>query len=64
MGTTTTPLLLTPEAAAAAIGVGRTRMYQLLADGVIESVRIGHSRRVPVEALRDFVEALRSTPAA
>lgn len=52
-------LLLTPEEAARAIGLGRTKVYELLRAGVLESVQIGSARRVPVEALREFVERLR-----
>ncbi len=54
------PLLLTPEQAAAAIAIGRSKMYELLAEGVIESVRIGSRRRIPASALEDFVERLRA----
>jgi excisionase family DNA binding protein len=52
-------LLLTPEEAAAALGISRTRLYAFMAGGVIESVLIGHSRRVPVGALEDYVARLR-----
>jgi len=48
-------LLLTPTEAATQIGVGRTRIYDLIARGVIPSVRIGRSRRVPLDALREWV---------
>jgi excisionase family DNA binding protein len=48
-------LLLTPEEAARALSIGRSKLYQLLASGSLRSVTIGSSRRVPVEALRNFV---------
>ena len=51
-------VLVTPEEAAEALRIGRTRMYALLREGAIRSVRIGQSRRVPVQALHDFVAAL------
>lgn len=56
---TTPKLLLTPEEAAVVLGVGRTKLYELMGDGLIESVRIGGSRRVPVAAIDRFVECLR-----
>ena len=51
-------LLLTPEEAAHVLGIGRTKLYQLLADGQLPSVRIGGSRRVSTEALSQFVRDL------
>ena len=56
---TTPKLLLTPEEAADVLGVGRTKLYELMGEGLIESVRIGGSRRVPVAAIDRFVEWLR-----
>jgi excisionase family DNA binding protein len=53
-------LLYDVDEASAVIGVKRTKLYQLLAAGEIESVSIGRSRRVPVEALQDYVERLRA----
>lgn len=52
------PILLTSEEAAAALRIGRTRMYALLAEGKVASVQIGHSRRISVKALEDFVHRL------
>lgn len=56
----TVKLLLKPEEAAEALAISRTAVYDLLGSGVLESVQIGRSRRVPVEALASYVEALRS----
>jgi excisionase family DNA binding protein len=52
------PILLTPEEAAAALRIGRTRMYALMAEGSVVSVQIGRSRRISVRALEDFVRRL------
>jgi len=41
------------------LSVSRTTLYELLASGAIESIYIGRSRRVPVDALHDFVESQR-----
>jgi excisionase family DNA binding protein len=54
-------LLLTPEEAAKALGVGRTTLYGLLRTGAVASVRIGGSRRVPTSAVEDYVRSL-TTP--
>jgi excisionase family DNA binding protein len=54
-------LLLTPEEAARALGVGRTTLYELLRTGAVTSVRIGGSRRVPTSAVEDYVRSL-TTP--
>jgi excisionase family DNA binding protein len=52
-------LLLTVEEAADRLSIGRTKAYELMASGELESVTIGRCRRIPVDALRPFVEALR-----
>ncbi len=59
-------LLHKPEAAAAQLGIGRSKLFELIAAGEIETVQIGRSRRVPADALEDYVARLRRqvTPAA
>lgn len=52
-------LVLTVEEAAERLGIGRTFMYALVKSGAVESVRIGRLRRVPADALSEFVESLR-----
>jgi excisionase family DNA binding protein len=52
-------LLLTPIEAARALGIGRSKFYELLTTGAIESVRIGSSRRIPADALDAFVKGMR-----
>ena len=51
-------LLLSPEEAAEVLGVGRSRVYDLMRKRELVSVRIGKCRRVPVAALRLYVERL------
>lgn len=55
----TSPILLTPVEAARALGIGRSKLYELLQAGVLESVRIGACRRIPATALSDLVANLR-----
>jgi excisionase family DNA binding protein len=52
-------LLLTPRQAGQVLGLSRSRVYELMASGDLESVRIGASRRIPVDALSGLVVRLR-----
>jgi excisionase family DNA binding protein len=54
-------LLLTPEQAAASLAVCRTKVYELLRWGELESVQIGTSRRIPFAALTEYVQRLRES---
>ena len=47
-------LLVRPEDAARALGVGRTKVYELMRSGALRSVRVGGLRRIPVAALNEF----------
>lgn len=49
-------LLLRPVEAAEIIGIGRSRVYELLASGELPSIRIGTSVRVPVDALKRWID--------
>jgi len=51
-------LLLTVEEAAAMLSLGRTSVFGLIKSGALRSVRIGRSRRVPREAVRDYATGL------
>ena len=53
----TDPVLLTPRQAANALGIGRSKLYELMREGSIRSIRIGACRRVPTTALDEFVLA-------
>lgn len=55
-------LLLTPPEAATILGVGRTKLYELLRSGALDSIRIGASRRIPAPAVEAFVAALTARP--
>ena len=50
-------LLLRPTEAAELIGVGRSKVYELIATGEIPSLRIGASVRVPLESLKEWIAA-------
>ena len=53
-------LLLKPEEAAELLSIGRSKVYELIGTGELASVRIGTSRRIPADALAEFVRELRS----
>jgi excisionase family DNA binding protein len=60
-----TRLLLTPTEAAHALGIGRSKLYELLRDGVVPSVTIGACRRIVGTDLADVIDRLRDArPAA
>ncbi|MFE2721885.1 helix-turn-helix domain-containing protein [Kitasatospora sp. NPDC059327] len=52
-----TLVALTVEEAARRLSIGRTTMYALVASGEVQSVTIGRLRRVPAEALQEYVAA-------
>ena len=52
-------LLLTVSEAAQQLGIGRSLLYELLADGQVESIHVGRLRRIPIDALADFINRQR-----
>ncbi|MGZ4531304.1 MAG: helix-turn-helix domain-containing protein [Mycobacteriaceae bacterium] len=60
-------LLLRPTEAADILGIGRSKLYELLQAGALDSVRIGACGRIPLDALSEMVARLRQqsrTPSA
>lgn len=51
-------LLLTPVEAARALGIGRTKVYELIASGRLRSVRLDGCRRITRDDLAAFVAQL------
>lgn len=49
-------LLYRPSEVAQATGYSRSKTYSLIASGIIPSIKIGKSVRVPVAALRNWIE--------
>jgi len=56
-------MLVRPEDAARVLGVGRTKVYELMRTGALRSVRLDGSRRIPVAALAEFVARLEAEAA-
>jgi len=51
-------LLFRPEEAAAALSIGRSKVFELLHEGQLESVQIGRSRRITRSELERYVRTL------
>jgi excisionase family DNA binding protein len=57
-----TDALLTPAEAAAVLRIGRSKLYELIARGGIESVKLGRCRRFRRSDLDRFIRALAAEP--
>ena len=53
-----TRLLLTVPEAAESLAISRSKLYELIAAGLIRSVRIDGSRRIPLSALEAYISRL------
>ena len=53
-------LLLSPYEVSNALGIGRTRVFALIKNGTLESVKIDSSRLIPKEAVESYVQKLRT----
>ncbi len=51
--------LVTIPAAAQLLGVSRSKLYELLGEGALPTVRIGRSRRIAIADLEAFVQRCR-----
>ncbi|RIV83408.1 DNA-binding protein [Aurantiacibacter zhengii] len=49
------PLALPPKEAFAAIGVGVTKGYELIASGDLQTFKVGRATRVTTESIRAYV---------
>jgi excisionase family DNA binding protein len=51
-------VLLRPEEVAQALSVSRSTVFLLMRSGELRSVKFGKSRRVPVDAVTEYVAGL------
>jgi excisionase family DNA binding protein len=51
--------VLTVEEAAERLRISRAQTFRLIRDGQLDTVKIGSSRRVPVESLDEYIERLK-----
>jgi excisionase family DNA binding protein len=54
----TQPVLVTVEAMADMLSIGRTAAWELVRKQRIRSVKIGRTRRVPLTAIQEYVDKL------
>ncbi|MEU0859258.1 helix-turn-helix domain-containing protein [Streptomyces griseofuscus] len=55
--TTAAPELLTVPDVMARLKVGRTKVYDLIRTHQLASIKIDGARRVPADAVRDFIQS-------
>jgi excisionase family DNA binding protein len=51
-------MLLRPEEVARSLAIGRTAVFELIRTGELRSVKIGKSRRIPADAVVEYVAGL------
>lgn len=56
------PLVVTVRYAAAMLSVSRSRIYELIAQGVLATNRIGRSRRVSVKSIQMLLASTSDVP--
>ncbi|MEQ1698920.1 MAG: helix-turn-helix domain-containing protein [Ilumatobacteraceae bacterium] len=49
------PLAVSPDTAANLLGIGRTKLYELLDTGRITSIKVDRRRIIPMKALEAFL---------
>lgn len=50
------PLTLTVNDTSVALGLGRTKIYQLLASRALTGIKVGRRRLITVESIQNLVE--------
>lgn len=56
MPNTPAPLSYRPEQVSAITGLSRTKIFELIADGTLESKRVGKARLVLARSVERFIE--------
>lgn len=56
------PICVRVNEAARMIGVGRTKLYELIAAGEVETVKLGKATRITTASLHDLVRRQRGAP--
>lgn len=50
-------LLLTVSEASVALGIGRSKLFDMITRGEIPSIKIHRSRRIPVDLLKEWIRS-------
>lgn len=53
-------ILLSVNEAAVMLGLGRSLVYQLVMCGDLPSIKLNRARRIPVQALEEYVQRLQA----
>jgi excisionase family DNA binding protein len=53
------PLCVRVNVAARMIGIGRTKLYELIGNGEVEAIKVGNATLIPTASLSAFVERQR-----
>lgn len=53
------PICVRVNDAASMIGVGRTKLYELIAAGEVETAKLGKSTRITIASLHDLIRRQR-----
>lgn len=56
------PIAVRVPQAVAMLGIGRSKLYQYIGSGEIETVKVGRVTLIPVASLHAFIEARRRVP--
>jgi len=56
---TETPVLLTTKEACAALRISRWKLYELIRNGALDTIKIGRRRFVPADAIAKLIDELR-----
>ena len=57
-------LLLTVSEAVRRLGIGRSLLYELMANDDVESIHVGRLRRIPADALVTYIDRQRDNAAS
>jgi excisionase family DNA binding protein len=52
------PVLVSVDQAATVVGIGKSKLYELLLSGELKSLKIGRRRLIRMSALEEFVDGL------
>lgn len=52
------PVTVTIQAARAALGIGNTKLYELIAEGRLRTVKLGRRTLVRTDSIRQLVDSL------
>lgn len=50
------PVVLTPDDVIEILNIGRNKVYEMLNNGTIKSIRIGRKHRIPKKILIEYLE--------